>query len=251
MSLNKTFATQYWLAPTWSLAIEEQFYLFLPAIVFFVPRRILPFLFGALIVLAPVLRAITGEFYYGYIQTLCRADSLIMGALLAWCVREPGILQFLKAQRRRLYLILAGLAAGALVITWRGPIHGGPVDHFWLAALYATLILLAYVDAESRLARCLRCRVLVWLGTLSYGIYLFHQPVAGTFHAWWSGQPPRIINAWDGLITCLALIVTLLLAWCSFRLFERRFIEFGHRFHYRSNRPDAPCLLAGAQAMGK
>jgi peptidoglycan/LPS O-acetylase OafA/YrhL len=46
-----------WLAVTWSLAIEEQFYLVLPFIIRFTPPRALPWILGGLLLMAPVLRA--------------------------------------------------------------------------------------------------------------------------------------------------------------------------------------------------
>jgi peptidoglycan/LPS O-acetylase OafA/YrhL len=250
MGFKSTWGTDL-LAPTWSLAVEEQFYLFLPLAVYFVPRRVLPCLLVGLIILAPLLRATTTSVVHCYVQTPWRADALIGGALLAWCVRQTAILQFFVAQQRWLYLIFSGVLAGAVFVTWRGPRIGGTIDHLVLAALSALLILLAYIDGEGRLARVLRCRVLVWLGTLSYGIYLFHQPVSAGLHAWRRGAMPAIVTLEDALIACLALVVTLLLAAGSFRLIERRWIDFGHKFRYRTESVEAGVLGPALQPMGK
>jgi peptidoglycan/LPS O-acetylase OafA/YrhL len=117
MSLKETWGATYALGPTWSLAVEEQFYLVLPVVIYFMPRRVLPILFMGLIILAPLLRATTTNSVQSYIQAPWRADSLISGALLAWCVRQPAVLRFLIAQRGWVYLVFSGSLAGALVVT--------------------------------------------------------------------------------------------------------------------------------------
>ena len=71
-----------WLAVTWSLAVEEQFYLFLPLIVWFVSRRNLPWVFLWIAGSAVFLRA-SMPGLSAYINTPWRADSLMIGALLA------------------------------------------------------------------------------------------------------------------------------------------------------------------------
>jgi len=251
MALTEKWGAAYALGPTWSLAVEEQFYLVLPLIVFFMPRRTLPVLLVALIILAPMLRATTASTMQRYVLAPWRADALMTGALLAWCVRQPAILQFFVAQRRSFYLIFGGLVVSTVLIGGRGARPGGPVDHLVFAATYGVLLVLAYVDAEGFLARVLRCRFLVWFGTLSYGIYLLHQPVSATLHAWWAGRRPAIFTLEDALLSCLALGLTLLLAALSFRLFERRFTEFGHKFRYRTEPREVPVLAPAMQPMGK
>jgi len=230
-----------WLGTTWSLAIEEQFYLVLPLLVWLLPRRTLPWVFLALIVTAPILRWKAAGLI-SFVGTPWRADSLITGALLAWCVRCPAILQVLRANHTKVYLAFALFALGAGVISWCGPLMPLMVfEHIWLAGLYGLLILLAFIHREGLLAKALRAPVLGWFGMVSFGIYLFHQPVSGLLHACIRGAYPRIItNISDAPVTLLALGVTFLLASLSYRFIERPILEYGRRFQYAESQGAVP-----------
>ena len=231
MGASKSFGS-LWLGTTWSLAIEEQFYLVLPLLVWLLPRRVLPFVFLALIVTAPILRW-NGPGVNAFVGTPWRADSLITGALLAWCVRRPAVLQFLKVHQTKIYWVFALFVLGAGVINRFGPLKPLMVfEHLWLAGLYGLLVLIAFIHREGLLAKALRFPVFGWFGMLSFGIYLFHQPVSGLLHASIRGSQPRITNISDASITLLALVVTLLLAWLSYRFIERPFLDYGRRFQY-------------------
>ena len=78
----------HWLGPTWTLAVEEHFYLIIPAMIVFTPRRWLPWIIGALGLLAVVLRAAV---FWGGLGTPMmvlallpgRADTLAIGILAA------------------------------------------------------------------------------------------------------------------------------------------------------------------------
>ena len=75
-----------WLGPTWSLGIEEQFYIFLPSILFFLPAKRVPWLVGGMVGSAIALRL--GIYYFvpydssmNYHLFPCRWDSLWIGVL--------------------------------------------------------------------------------------------------------------------------------------------------------------------------
>src|SRR5712692_10605079 len=83
-----------WLGITWSLAVEEQFYLALPLMIRAIPPRRLPLVLMTLIVAAPILRIILIARYGaqgylpGYVLTPCRADALLLGVLCAYVMRH-------------------------------------------------------------------------------------------------------------------------------------------------------------------
>ena len=108
----------------------------------------------------------------------------------------------------------------------------GPLDHLWLAALYATFVLLAFIRMWPFFDRMLGARPLVWLGEVSYGIYMFHQPISGLLHGILDGRAPMILTLHDAAVTLAALIITMMLALISFRFFESPLLRIGHRAKY-------------------
>lgn len=95
MTQNIAFALgmdpqQNGLALTWSLAVEEQFYLALPAVIFLIPRRRLPLALGLIALGSVAARAVSSP-EAAYYLLPCRADALALGVLLAWRARYAPI----------------------------------------------------------------------------------------------------------------------------------------------------------------
>jgi peptidoglycan/LPS O-acetylase OafA/YrhL len=221
---------QRFLGATWSLAVEEQFYLFVPLLVYALPRRVLPAVLVGLIGLAPLLRWASPGLH-AFVNTPWRGDSLLAGALLAVLVRWAPFVPAVRRHVRVVVGLLTALLLGAGVISWR-PAAMGVFNHTWLAALYCVVILLAYVREPATLGRVLGSGLLVWLGRLSYGIYLFHQIALGLVFWWMRGGPPTLGSAGDGGLILLALGLTLGTAVLSFRYVESPFLRYGQQWRY-------------------
>ena len=91
MSLYQSYGA-VWLNGTWSLAIEEQFYLLFPLIVFWLPPAWLPRFLAAMLIISPLGRIISyeaGDRFSYYVLTPFRADILAVGGLIA-CWRFSG-----------------------------------------------------------------------------------------------------------------------------------------------------------------
>jgi peptidoglycan/LPS O-acetylase OafA/YrhL len=164
------------LTVTWSLAIEEQFYLAWPLVISGIARLRLRNLLIALLVFAPLIRLLmllTGQdpgniFTY----TFSRMDGIAAGALLAWWMRSAS---FTPEKLRRwgaLALAVGGVASVAL-LTWRQ-------NSLWvfsaLAAAFAGLLMLV-LDARRRPgwgSKLLAWRPMRYTGKISYGLYLLH-----------------------------------------------------------------------------
>lgn len=240
MADRETFGAD-WMGVTWSLAVEEQFYVVLPLLVRLVPPRALPGLLGLLVMTAPVFRTIS--FFWqpygglpGYVLLPGRSDALFIGVLGAWAIRQTAVLDRLRHSLpaiRGIVLSSAVVVLGLLVTNQGIGSFGMSVGgHTALAVLSFALILLAVLSEGGRVQRLFRQRWLTWVGTVSYGIYLLHQPVAGVLHGLLRGQVPRIAGAADAVVTILALTCTLALAALSARYFEQPIVLAGQRTRY-------------------
>jgi peptidoglycan/LPS O-acetylase OafA/YrhL len=227
---------------TWSLAVEEQFYLTLPLLVRILsPRRLFQVL-ATTAAAAPVLR--TMAFYclphggiVAYVLTPMRADSLLIGVLSAMLVRSPRALAAFECRRRLFKFVVGILAAAALCAIPLGCANFtsavlSTVGYSWLALLYALVLLLAVSGPPGRLSRFLRTRWLRSLGQVAYGTYLMHVTVLGVCFGLVLGHDPRIASLAELGVTVLAVAVTLAVASISWTFFEKRMVRIGQRQSY-------------------
>jgi peptidoglycan/LPS O-acetylase OafA/YrhL len=233
------------LSPLWTLAIEEQFYLVWPMVVFVVSRKTFAFICVAVCVLVPASRMVLLLHHdpplFVLVNTFTRVDTLAWGGLAALLVRKPAALLRL---RPLLPWIAALCVAAILVIDF-------PLHEFYTRSTYtdgigftiiaigsASLLLLAYLSdaAHGWLARTLSQGWLRSLGRYSYGMYVLQGFVIAPI----SHYLPRY--AWFGksLLTGLPIALAALmaiwsLAWCSFHGYERHFLHF-KKFFIAENR---------------
>ena len=224
------------LGVTWSLAVEEQFYLTLPLAIRFLSRRALVRFILFAIVCAPLLRTFffhrfPGDPYTWYTLTPCRADSLLLGVLGAIALREPRWRAWLLGKHLLLSAI-AILLLGAAYLGWRAP---SPRDTLmatagftWLALTYLSILLYALLYRESWLSHCLRWSWLRGLGAISYGAYLFHEFFLGMTY----GRTPWVRSWHDVGLSVFALVLTISFCRLSWVYFEKPLVKIGHRASY-------------------
>jgi peptidoglycan/LPS O-acetylase OafA/YrhL len=190
------------LTHTWSLAVEEQFYLIWPLVVLAVMHLSRRFARGLRVLLVVSVVGVvasatemallynparnTTRLYFG---TDTHAQSILVGAVLA-CVLtmvemrrgNEGMAPRARSTLARRGLVLAGLAGFAGTLTLTVTLVGtSSLDYrggFLLSALLAAAIIVAAVCVPGGIvADGLSLRPLVWLGTISYGAYLWHYPI--------------------------------------------------------------------------
>jgi peptidoglycan/LPS O-acetylase OafA/YrhL len=231
----------YGLAVTWSLAIEEQFYLLLPLLLRWVPRTDLVRTLAGLVLLAVGLRlfcldAFPQGPFIAFLQMPCRADSLFLGVMAACLWRNPFIKEWLTQRRRHVaaltLLLLAGAVAWGFLSRRTGWYVLTSVGFTWLAVLYVSLVFLALTGPRHLVGSVARHPALRWLGRVSFAVYLLHQPLNGLAHAVLLNQMPQMTSAAGALATLTALAGTLLLAWASWHALEKRLIARGHATNY-------------------
>jgi peptidoglycan/LPS O-acetylase OafA/YrhL len=213
-----------WLLPTWTLAVEEQFYLILPLILFALPRRhIVPVLL-VLIATGPCTRAVFGETMAGLTLLPSRWDLLFLGVLAAQLQRHGQI----AAPMLKVLCVAAAIGTVAASI---GPsIVRHVIGPSFIAATIAAYILLILCGAEE--GRWLRTPVLTRVGLISYGLYLVHQPLNGLWHGLVLHGRPAVETPLQVVVTLAALMTSLALATLSWCLFERPLVNYGRRFRY-------------------
>jgi peptidoglycan/LPS O-acetylase OafA/YrhL len=236
MSIHNMWGT-FLLAPTWSLAVEEQFYITLPLLIRFLDRRgLLRFILFA-VAGAPLLRVYffhrnPANLFPWYTLMPCRADSLLLGVLGAMVLREPRWREWLLGNRRFLSLALVFLLAGLGLLTWRSP---SPGEHLmatagftWLALTYLVFVLYALLFRDSWISHGLRWSWLRGLGIIAYGTYLFHEFFNGMIF----GRLPWLRSWQDIGLSVVVLVVTISFCRLSWVYFEKPLVKMGHRASY-------------------
>jgi peptidoglycan/LPS O-acetylase OafA/YrhL len=234
-----------WFSVTWSLAVEEQFYLVAPPLIRFLSPRRLLFVLAATISMAPLLRLLVLRYlregnYAAVFAMPCRADALAWGILLALAWRWPAFRAFLDARRLLMRRALAALFLGLGLLLWWlvHPINVVTVTigYTWLALFYSCLLLVALSQADGWIASVMRWRFLRRLGAISYCVYILHLAFNYLVHRVLLHAPPQIYNAAGVVVTLLALLLTLVVAAFSWRFFEKPLIRRGHSYSYGDNR---------------
>ncbi len=210
----------------WSLAIEEQFYLVFPVLIWAIWKAAK----GRLAVVGAVLSALTvaailwtvlgglstDRIYFG---TDTRAPELLLGALLALLIRRRSVRAIFSLRYRwRVTIQVLGTLAFATQMWWWWSL---PQSTEWLYrggfagyALLSVLVILAAVVPGGVLGTIMSVAPLRWLGSRSYAIYLVHWPIMLTFRQMWPELPQWRSVGW-------AVLITVVLAEASFRFLER------------------------------
>ena len=234
-----------YLGPTWSLAVEEQFYLLMPPLIRNLRGRLLPWIFGGAILVSPALRGALWWFFGNkasmacYVLLPCRWDALLMGVLCAYAVRTEAWRRLLTARIASLRLGWMVLAAGLLgMMAAKLDYRIGPVmqvaGYTWIAALFACTLLLATMHPEGALCRFLSAPVLKPVATVSYGLYLLHPPITAVVQEICWGHASAAEGWEETGVNLLAMGATGVVAAVSWRFFESRLIQFGHRRGYEA-----------------
>jgi len=222
-----------WLGVTWSLAVEEQFYLVLPFIVRFIPSRRLGLALVLLAVGAPVTRLALFFTHAqwgtaGYVLMPARADALMLGVLAAVAIRRADIRALAVRKRSALYRVFGLLSLAGVTMALMHETVGSTnmvLYGYSVIALFHTAVLVLAVTAGKGelLGRVLRWAWLRKIGTVAYGVYLVHLPVVGLASLLVSAPAPVYV---------LAFGLTFILAWLSWEYFEKPLVRRGHRYQY-------------------
>jgi len=231
-----TFGAE-WMSATWSLAVEEQFYLFLPFVIRAVPVRRLPWILIPLIAAAPLFRAVfyepDKENITAYVLVFCRTDALLLGTMCAWFVRQPDAVPRIRKAMPALRVTLLSCGGFVLLTSYTGQTSVTWIGGFTLLALaFASLLLIALYDQQSFVARAMRMPLLRAAGFVAYGTYLIHNAVNAIFWSALRGHPPYFDRISDIFLAAIPFLGALGIAAISWRYFEMPIVRFGQRARF-------------------
>ena len=235
----------------WSLSVEEQFYLLWPLAIWCVPAERRRWALATVVFVGPLVRFLTGElsrsglaFWLSpsvdlpvYVLPFSHFDAFAIGGYFALYVRHNG--------NARIGVLFGFLIAAGLVSSW---LATGRADwnslgytefmkdsykYVWGYSLFNLMFALILVAVRERrfLPQLMEHRALAYLGTISYGLYVYHFPIVFAFQ--------RLDNIVPGpLLILLKLAITIIVAGLSYHLMEKRFLRLKDR-HFSKVAPTA------------
>ena len=227
------------LGHTWSLSIEEQFYIVWPILLLtllrsFNSRKLVVFFTISFALLAWTFRVYlhakgaTPVRLYNGLDT--RADALMVGCAFGVAYASG----FFNKQDRKLILsrILAFIApVSALILlafsvgaNWRAP-YMYQFGFFAIEILIAAILIDVMVNNRSILKRILATRFLVWVGSISYGLYLWHYPI---YRAMFS------LELSAAVVITVGSLLTFVVAMLSYYLMEKPILKLKKRFAHKT-----------------
>lgn len=234
----------------WSLSVEEHFYLFWPFAIRFLRRRHLLILCSLLLIAEPIARLIAGMHYtelaFTYMLTPFQLDGLVAGSMLSLlCEEDSSRAAIARISRPAALLFLASYLG--LTILWKpftlesNSLLFKSLGYSLVALTSAAIIAAVYLHPRSIVSRILASWPMVFLGTISYGLYLFHPELINlvqkvSLHIY--GRPRN----WRS--TCIGLALAILMSWLSFHLYERPLILWGRRLAERFSGRKSPPVPA-------
>jgi peptidoglycan/LPS O-acetylase OafA/YrhL len=227
---------------TWSVAVEEWFYLLFPLVIMAVSPKRLSLALCALAIFSVLARATFHLLYPDnsqapYVLLPFRLDGLCIGGLLALIYRNEPVITKIRRERYALAAITALFVLPIPFVIgmirydlWRNMFLWG---HLYLSLSYGLLILFVLVLAGHQKLQLLRSRFLCAAGLVSYSLYLFH-PMFLNLVFELAGRQPRY-NEWlDVGLAALALIMTVAFCFALQRWVEGPLRQTGRRFKFAS-----------------
>ncbi len=231
-----------WITPTWSLAVEEQFYLLLPLLIRYMPAKRLPVLLIALAFTAPVLRILLhmrlgapAADLDSYTLLPCRWDSLLLGVFVAWLIRNRGAIDWMKARIGVMYGSGLLLAAAAMALAIFSPRYNSvPVYSFGytLFAVFFSVVILYCMTGPSVGRKLLEWAPLRRIGRISFMLYLVHVPLSALVFHVVAHRPRELDNAASVGLMAVSFLASLAFAAVSWKFFERPILTFAWKFKY-------------------
>jgi peptidoglycan/LPS O-acetylase OafA/YrhL len=220
----------------WSLAVEEQFYLVWPLLIYGLPGKWLERLCIFLVVCSPFVFHPLTEWLGNvpaYASTLSRLGVLAAGGWLAVLWRKERVWPVLSR-----YFPYLAVGSGLLLLLERTvlPILSG-VESTIVLLLGSAMVGMAVHGKGRYSSRFFKSAILKWFGKYSYGIYVYHHALKPVWihFLWEKSIVPWAGSGWTGTLmyTTAATALSLSLAWLSWRFFEAPILAYKSRVPFR------------------
>lgn len=220
------------LAITWSIALQEQFYLMIPFLIRFAPRRWHFALLCLLTLIGPAVR-----FFTPPAQTAVAIEALFTGVILA----------YLQIHYPRMFSSKRWLAFACVAFAFCGcatavALAGKNLELFReviYTAFWTVFLWLIIGFSGTPWVAVFRMRGLREIGIISYGLYLFHTLI---YHVIFllvaKREPTSQAGPFGFMLAVISFIAALVFCWFSYHFVEQRLIQIGQRFKY-SRKPRA------------
>ena len=227
---------EHWLSPTWTLALEEQFYLMAPALILLVPRQHLLKLLVAMMAFAVVARfwvlnISSLDAFAAAVLLPTRLDVLVAGVLAVVLLKQTWI------NWPKYDLFLRILPIPLLVITMLLKLMTSEdakifstISPLLISTACAAFLMSLVRNAPE--AKRFENKFFNFFCTISYAVYLTHLLVLGVMHNLLLGTAPDVANATQILVTIAAIPATVALSYLLTRFVEAPITNFGRSFKW-------------------
>jgi peptidoglycan/LPS O-acetylase OafA/YrhL len=229
----------------WSLAVEEQFYLLWPMTILLFKKEWLPYIMAGFMGIG-ILTQLMDNNEFGYLLTYACFDAFAAGAIFSWMLNfrrdlVPGFFKIIRVVAILPFVLIA-------IEFYQGYLFHLPQRTLHAAvALWVIMTILIYKDPGKKhpVKRLLGNKVLIFIGRISYGIYLYHlfiPYITNFLYKTITGESilnNRLAspNLWFFLVNILFLV---LLSWISWILIEKPLLDLKKHFTYHKIKTIVP-----------
>ncbi|MEO5997819.1 MAG: acyltransferase [Chitinophagaceae bacterium] len=222
----------------WSLAVEEQFYIIWPFIILLIPKKYLLHIITLFIAIGLASQHYWAKTEFDNLLVMTCFDSFGMGALLSWIIifKPQRLNQFYK-----IIFVLGLLSSGLLIVELVKPMHSWFSDrtlHSIIALWIISYIMEKEQKNQLRFTFIFNNKFLLFLGKISYGIYLYHFIIPMFTVKYLKSINSNITtmeSKWSFYVLYAEYFcILLLVSWLSWRLIEKPVLSLKKYFNYLS-----------------
>lgn len=228
------------LGHTWTLAVEEQFYLLWPWVILFIPsKHLLKTLIGfVLLGFASYYSLYFLSVSFGHtdlhegfytILTPARFDAFALGGIIAWLqMNRPDYTSKLYRVAGPILILLLSVWLYLLTVQ-NGDVFFYSMK-FFVVVISTFVVLIASKGFNGILGKVLETPVLIYFGKISYGLYLFHFIISTLYERFEGGILPEISQV--GIRFMIYFSLTVLTSMLSWHYFEKPINSLKRHFKY-------------------